>query len=134
MEIINMLKKITRSLLIGFLVFLTGILIFYAAFKITYKKSVKTATDAISAQQIASASTQSNALKENEIIKPDYFIARYDGKSLAIYCVSEGKEEFLYTLNARIEDISESELSQLKKGITLKDKQALASFEEDFTS
>lgn len=129
-----MLKKFTRSLLIGFLVFLTGILIFYTAFRITYKKSVKAASDAISAQQTASASAQSDGLKESEIIKPDYFIARYDGKNLAIYCVSDGKEEFLYTLNARIEDISENELDQLKEGITLKDKQALASFEEDFTS
>lgn len=129
-----MLKKFTRSLLIGFLVFLTGILIFYTAFRITYKKSVKTATDALYAQQTASASAQSDVLKESEIIKPDYFIARYDGKSLAIYCVADGKEEFLYTLNARIEDISENELDELKKGITLKDKQALASFEEDFTS
>ncbi len=129
-----MLKKFTRSLLIGFLVFLTGILIFYAAFRITYKKSVKAASDAISAQPTTSASAQSNVLKESEIINPDYFIARYDGKSLAIYCISDGKEEFLYTLNARIEDISESELDELRKGITLRDKQALASFEEDFTS
>ena len=129
-----MLKKFTRSLLIGFLVFLTGILIFYAVFRITYKKSVKAASDAISAQQTISASAQSNVLKESEIINPDYFIARYDGKSLAIYCISDGKEEFLYTLNARIEDISESELDELRKGITLRDKQALASFEEDFTS
>ena len=130
-----MVKKLVRSLLIGFLVFLTGILIFYAAFRITYKKSVKAASEALSIQQTTSAAVPNgNALKESEIIDPDYFIARYDGKSLAVYCVSDGKEEFLYTLNARIEDISESELNELKKGIRLDDKKALASFEEDFTS
>ncbi len=129
-----MLKKLIRSLILSISVFMTTILIFFVGYKIAYKKSINRMYEAFSpAEQLTSAKTE-EPLSDREIISPDYFIARYDGRSLSVYSVSDGKEEFLYTLNVRIEDISQEELYELKNGITLPTKQALASFEEDFTS
>ncbi len=64
----------------------------------------------------------------------EFYLARFDGESLGIYSCKDGEEHFLYTLDVRIEDISETELTSLSQGIVLSDKQALAIFEEDFTS
>lgn len=85
-------------------------------------------------QQGHLTSAQAEETISTKTINPDYFIARYNGTHLSVFSVSEGKEEFLYTLNVRIEDISPTELNELKNGITLPNKEALASFEEDFTS
>lgn len=129
-----MMKKIAKSLLMGFLVFLAGLMIFYIAFQITYKKSIKAASSILSASQTTSAAESKTEASGITASTPDCFIARYDGKSIVIYRVTDGKEEFLYTLKLRIEDIPKDELSKLKTGVVLEDKKALASFEEDFTS
>lgn len=64
----------------------------------------------------------------------EFYLARFDGESLGIYSCRDGEEHFLYTLDVRIEDIGKAELFSLSQGIVLADKQALAIFEEDFTS
>ncbi len=128
-----MTKKLLRSMMIGFCVFITTIIIAYISFMYAYRFSVERTTEALSPETSALAETLV-PLSPNDVIKIEHYLARYTGDSLAIYAVCEDKEEFLYTLDARIEDISTEELNELKEGIILPDKQALASFEEDFTS
>ena len=128
-----MTKKLLRSMMIGFCVFITTIIIAYIAFMYAYRFSVGRTTEALGAETSALAETLV-PLSPDDVINIDHYLARYTGDNLAIYAVCEDKEEFLYTLDARIEDISTEELNELKAGIVLSDKQALASFEEDFTS
>ncbi len=127
-----MIKKLIKGSVLCLSVFAITVLTFFISYKIAYKKSFDRISETFSPSGYFSSSATENLMDKG--IKPDYFIARYNGTNLSVYAVSGGKEEFLYTLSVRIEDIAESELSELKKGITLPDKQALASFEEDFTS
>lgn len=128
-----MTKKLLRSMMIGFSVFITTIIIAYISFMYAYRFSAEKAAEALGAETSAIAETLV-PLSPNDVINIEHYLVRYTGDSLAIYAVCEDKEEFLYTLDARIEDISAEELNELKEGIILSDKQALASFEEDFTS
>ena len=128
-----MTKKLLRSMMVGFCVFIATIIIAYLTFMYAYRFSTEMATDALGTTT-ATASEALVPLSPGEVINVDYYLAKYTGNSLAIYAICEDKEEFLYTLDARIEDISAEELNGLKDGIILPDKQSLASFEEDFTS
>lgn len=127
-----MFKKLIRGTILCLSVFTITVLTFFISYKIAYKKSFGRISETFSPSGYYSSNATENS--SHKIINPDYFIARYNGTNLSVYAVSDGNEEFLYTLSVRIEDIAESELLELKKGITLSDKQALASFEEDFTS
>lgn len=127
-----MTKKLIRSIMIGFCVFAATVIIAYFTCMATYRISAQRAAKALAASEPTVSAEPSNLSTAEPSLS--YYIARLDGRNLSVYSCTSGKEEFLYTLDARIEDISEQELTELKKGIILKDKQALASFEEDFTS
>ena len=129
-----MVKKLIRNFILCLSVFLATILFFFIGYRIAYKKSIDRINSAFSSTEQTTSARAEGLLSDNEIIKPDYYIARYDGRNLSVYSFTDGTEEFLYTLNVRIEDISDIELFELKQGIKLPDQQALASFEEDFTS
>ena len=64
---------------------------------------------------------------------PQAYMARISHGKLSIFKITQTGEEFMYSLNVRLEDITAEELYRLKSGIYLKDNNALASFEEDFT-
>lgn len=61
------------------------------------------------------------------------YMARISQGKLSIFKITQTGEEFMYSLNVRLEDITAEELYRLTSGIYLKDNNALASFEEDFT-
>lgn len=128
-----MTKKIVRSIMIGFCVFVAALIISYITLSAAYKTSLKKASEALSPIE-ENVSAETGSFPSQNTSLSNYYIARFNGETLAIYICTGDREEFLYTLDARIEDISPRELSQLKEGIILPDKQALASFEEDFTS
>lgn len=132
MGVVSMIKKLIRGTVVCLFIFTISLSAFFISYKIAYRKSFNRLSETFSHSGIIPSSATENS--NHEIINPDYFIARYNGTNLSVYAVSDGKEEFLYTLSVRIEDISDNELSELKKGVTLSNKQALASFEEDFTS
>ena len=69
----------------------------------------------------------------------EYYIARLNGDDIGIYLVcqkngEEPKEKFLYSFDVYRGGIPESDISDLTRGIILKDRESLASFEEDFGS
>ena len=113
----KMTKKFIRNTMIGFCVFIAVIIITYVAVTYLYK---------------ASAAKTAAPLTEDDVTDCEYYLARFNGKGISIFACSNGNEEFLYTIDVRAEDISTDELTKLKEGIILSDKQALASFEEDF--
>ncbi len=129
-----MINRFFKSIMVGFCVFITTAAIAYIACLCIWNFSVKEAAETLSRTEPAVAAEATVALNPGDVIAADYYIARYDGHTLSIYACSGEREEFLYTLDARIEDISIQELEELKRGIVLSDKYALASFEEDFTS
>lgn len=129
-----MTKRLLRSVMIGFCVFIAAIIIAYVTFTSAYKISAQRTTEALTAASKPAAAHTDEPLRTEDITHVSSYLARYDGTNLAIFACTDGNEEFLYTLDVCIEDISPSELSRLKDGIELSDKQALASFEEDFTS
>lgn len=128
-----MAKKLMRSITVGFSVFLSAVIIYYTMYFLTYRRTIKATADSLNVGENISA-RESNEVAEGDVIVPDSYLARFDGKNIVVYAICNNTEEFLYTIRLRIADISENELAELKKGIMLPDKQALASFEEDFTS
>ena len=128
----KMTKKFIRNTMIGFCVFIAVIIITYVAVTYVYKISAaKTAANVLPVEEPASAQTIA-PLTEDDVTDCEYYLARFNGKGISIFACSNGNEEFLYTIDVRAEDISADELTELKEGIILSDKQALASFEEDF--
>lgn len=129
-----MTVKILRSIMIGVCVFLSVIIIAYVSLTYIYRQAENRAAKALLTIDTPATAETSEAPAANAVDAIGLYIARIDGDALAIYAVTDGREEFLYNLNVRIQDISEDEQRLLREGITLADKQALASFEEDFTS
>lgn len=127
-----MTKKAIRNIMICFCVFIFTIIVAYIASMYSYNLTLEKASETIGNPD--PLSTVLNPLKEDDLITVTHYVARYNGEHLAIYAATNDEEEFLYTLDARIEDISKEELEGLIQGIILPDKQSLASFEEDFTS
>ena len=128
-----MTKKLIRSAMIGFCVFVLTIAIAYFVCTAAYRMSAKKASGTITPiEQAVEAEAEPQDIRT--AAEASYYIARFDGENLSVYACADGIEEFMYTLDVRIADITQSELEQLKNGVVLQDKQALASFEEDFTS
>lgn len=126
-----MKNNLLRSLSIGFCVFAVTILLALVSYLVSYRISAKK-----TAETLASAETLAHAqpLTLDEITVADYYLAILEGDTVSLYACSENSEEFLYAIDIPINEISQEELTRLKNGIVLKDKEALASFEEDFTS
>ncbi|MGN0180213.1 MAG: hypothetical protein ACI4DY_12395 [Monoglobaceae bacterium] len=131
-----MTEKFLRSIMIGVCVFLSVVIAAYVSFAYVYRRAEDRAARALlTVDTPAAAESSENPTAAGAAgSAAESYIARIDGDALAIYAVSDGREKFLYNLNVRIQDISESEQRLLKDGVTLADRQALASFEEDFTS
>ncbi len=129
-----MTKKMLRSAMIGFCVFTATIIIAYFTITAAYNTSARRAAEALAPTEQTASAEESVPLTSSDITPAEYYLAKYDNGSLNVYACSADSEEFLYTLDVRIEDISKEELSRLSEGIRLEDKQALASFEEDFSS
>ncbi len=128
-----MTKHFLRSIMVGFCIFTATLIVAYITFTYANRITSERATEALSESLPISASATS-PLSGGEVLTADYYLARCNENGLAVYAVNDETEEFLYTLDIRLEDISKTELDELKLGVILKDKQALASFEEDFTS
>ena len=128
-----MKNSLIRSLSIGFCVFAVTILIALVSYLVSYRISAKkTAKTLASAERIVHA--QNEPLTLHEITVANYYIAVLEGDKISFYAHTENSEEFLYAIDIPITEISQEELARLKNGIILNDKEALASFEEDFTS
>ena len=121
------MKMRIRNIMIGFCVFIGTIITGITAYRAG--EMVEKKLD-IASEEIVSAEETTM----NEAEDADYYTARLEGDVLAVYVHSGEREVFMYTLDVRVEDISEGEKNRLKEGIVLENKQELASFEEDFTS
>lgn len=127
-----MTKKLIRSAMIGFCVFVLTVAIAYFVCTTAYRMSAEKSSDTVMPiEREVEAETEPQSIGATP---ESYYMARFDGENLSVYACAGGSEEFMYTLDVRIEDIAQSELEQLRSGVVLRDKQALASFEEDFTS
>lgn len=119
-----------RNTITGFCVFAMVTIILYIAAVYAAKLSAQKPTALPEETAVAEAA---NFLTENEMADCDFYMARFDGKGIAIFACSDKGEEFLYTIDIRPTDISDAELTTLKNGVLLESKEALASFEEDFS-
>ncbi len=128
-----MLSNLLKRLAIGVGIFTAVILFCIIVSRITYKNSLDKLNSALppSNQAVSVSASESD---EHTSETADCFYAKLEGENISIYSISGDKNEFMYSLKIQVKDISEKELEELKKGIILKDRQALASFEEDFTS
>lgn len=125
-----MTKKILLNVIIGLCVFITAVIIAYVA--VTYMTEVShTSTQTLPAEHYVSAETTD--LPKNVDANCDCYLAQFNGKDISLYACTGNNKEFLYTISIRPEDISADELEKLKNGIILPTKEALASFEEDFS-
>ena len=67
-----------------------------------------------------------------EVVTISHYIARLDDDRIAIYAY-ENEEKFLYNLDIHINELTQSDMEELRRGIILHTKEELASFEEDFS-
>ena len=119
----------------GVCVFLTVVIAAYVLYGYI-RQDGEHGTAEPTAEIAADVRAASDSKSDDNAAVPDSggYIARINDNALAIYAVKDGREEFLYNLKVRLEDISDAEKQNLTAGIRLSNKKALASFEEDFTS
>ena len=127
-----MAKRYVRITMIGFCVLVFAAACAYLVYMGTSGTSEESASVFSRAEQPALA--ESPRTGAEALPAAEFYLARVSGETLGIYACTGGREEFLYTLSVRIEDIPKEELSLLSRGIVLTDKESLAIFEEDFTS
>lgn len=130
-----MAERILKNIMVGVCVFLTVVIAAYVIYSYIYRSAEQSAAEtAAEAAPKISTSASDNSADSNAAADSGGYIARICDNALAIYAVRNGREEFLYNLKVRIEDISDEERQHLTDGVRLSNKKALASFEEDFTS
>lgn len=125
-----MTERVLKNIMASICVFLTVVIAAYVLYGYIYQNAEPAAETA------ADVRAASDSKSDDNTAAPDNggYIARINDNTLAIYAVKDGREEFLYNLKVRLEDISDAEKQNLTVGIRLSNKKALASFEEDFTS
>lgn len=129
-----MTERVLKNIMAGVCVFLTVVIAAYVLYGYI-RQGGDRGTAEPTAETAADVRAASDS-KSDVSAAPDSggYIARINDNALAIYAVKDGREEFLYNLKVRLEDISDAEKQNLTAGIRLSNKKALASFEEDFTS
>lgn len=130
-----MTERVLKNIMAGVCVFLTVVIAAYVLYGYI-RQGGEHGADTPTAETSADVRAASDSKSDDNIAVPDSggYIARINDNALAIYAVKDGREEFLYNLKVRLEDISDAEKQNLAAGIRLSNKKALASFEEDFTS
>ena len=131
-----MAKHFFRSLMLSIIVFSIAVLVGYLAYVAAYRYQTDKLTEALTpaAAEAQPITESAPPLSEDQVTKADYYIARFENGDIAIYVSSGGKESFLYSLDVWARDLPAEDMVRLREGIVLKNKQELASFEEDFTS
>ncbi len=127
-----MAKKVWKSLTMGAVVFLTALLVGYLAYLATYHYQTEKLKESMD-MALATPASQGTVPTE-ELIRVEYYLARLENHQIAIYAVSQAEERFLYTLDVYTGNFPANELLRLREGVALKNRQELASFEEDYTS
>ena len=130
------MKVFLKRFFIGIFIFVLAGAAGYASYRLTMHYCIERLTkepavNAMAASRVAKASPP---LAESKITAVDSYLARLENGRIAIYAVSAGNESFLYHLSTRAESLSAEDKTTLEKGISLPDRKALASFEEDFTN
>lgn len=131
-----MTERVLKNIMVGVCVFLTVIIAAYVLYSYISQSLEPGAAETAAETAPNVGVTYDSNVGDDTAVPSDSggYIARINNNALAIYAVKDGREEFLYNLKVRIEDISDEEKRNLTDGVRLSTKKALASFEEDFTS
>lgn len=131
-----MSKKIFKGLLIGMIAFALAVLIGYTSYIIALNHALSKTKASLQAPDTATAEvyTEQIPLSTNSVTIAESYIARLENDNISIFAVTNGRESFMYNLDVYLGNLPESDLALLKNGVLLQDKEALARFEEDYTS
>ena len=132
-----MVKKLFKSLSMGVIVFGIAILVGYLAYVITYRYQVQNLQETMGNRGLVDATPvyqDSQPIEADQITVVDYYLARFENDDITIYMVYNNEESFLYTLDVYAGNLPAEDMLKLKEGVVLKNRQELASFEEDYTS
>lgn len=134
-----MTKKFFRSLAIGIAVFAFSVLIMYLTYFFTIDYVTRRQMDAVmpvddTAAAAQEAAAESQPLEDSQVQDFDHYLARLEGNTVKIYICGSAGESFLYNLNVYVNDIPQQDQEALRRGVILKNKQELTSFEEDYNS
>ncbi len=132
-----MAKKLFKSLTMGVVVFAAAIFLGYLAYTVTYRYQTKKIREAMTPEDFVSAAPayrETNPEATGETLYVEYYLARLENNTIAVYMVSKEEVSFLYHLDVYTGNFPAAELLRLKEGVILKNRQELASFEEDYTS
>ncbi len=136
MGVFFLAKKVLKSLTMGIVVFAVAIMVGYFAYTATYRYQTQRIQEELMKEDVVSAAPVEVESKSSagENLWVECYLARLENNDIAIYMVTEEKVEFLYRLDIYTGNFPAEELLRLKEGVILKNRQELASFEEDYTS
>lgn len=133
----KLLKNIIICVSVVFFTLIIGYITYFAALNVinSSEKDINSA-EAVSSMTAPQGSEPS--AKPTSEPQP-YYLARLNGSSIEIYLCYDSdsianNEKFLYSFKVYASDIPEEDINALSRGIILKTKEELASFEEDFNS
>lgn len=134
-----MMKKTLKLVTVLSIVLCASTAVGYSAFRYFLTDNTNSAETVYTQgePETAAVSANSGTLSDSSAESPqefDYYVARLDGNIINIYISDGGHEEFLYGIDVYVKDIPYNDVKMLSEGVKLYSKQALTSFEEDFTS
>lgn len=128
-----MTKKFFRGLILGVIVFAAAVTSGYLSYVITCRyRNVGANCSAVKAAT-AETDSEDEICDTADIDNTEYYIAKLENNNISIYTCHGKTEEFLYSFDVQIRNLTAEDVKQLQTGIVLEDKQKLAAFKEDFS-
>ena len=135
-----MLKTTFKILMLFLLMVVVALSTGIATYNITKNiieeenSSVAQASAFSEVQETSRASRPTVRKSESSRDNFEYYLVRLDGENLEIYVYNDGKEEFLYSREVYVHDLSENDINTLSRGVKLESISELTGFIENFTS
>lgn len=137
MGVLIMYKKLIRNVILCVSVVFFTLTIGYVSYFSAIRLKGHNSDSPVSSAAVMSDAAPASAAPTLATQEPEYYIAKLNGDLIEIYQCggeSENFKKFLYSFKVYRSGIPEEDLSNLTRGIILRSREDLASFEEDYNS
>lgn len=132
----KLLKGVIVSVSVVFFTLMLGYMTYFATLNVINRSAVENINSA------EAVSSQAVPIEEEPEQSPEiilYYLARLNGDNIEIYLCSDNtqasnSQKYLYSFKVYPSDIPDEDILNLSRGIVLRSKEELTSFEEDYNS
>ncbi len=129
-----MLKLWVRNTLLFFVVIVISTFAGWCAYNVT--RNLREDENAAQVSATGARQNNENTVPQDETddTRFEYYTVRLEGEKICVYAQIEGREEFLYSVDVYLPDLSDGDKTLLESGVRLENSSALTAFMENYTS